>query len=270
LIDFTDIKGLKASRPMILIAHRGGVVGPGSPQCSLEAIRRAASEGYDMVELDIRCSRDGVPMVFHDSSLLLSCGKARTVRQLNARILENIAYLGTNEHIVTLDAALALCKELSLGVMLDYKDRDVDDKVDRMIDKSARMLEQHGLLGATVTISGGRPAVRRALEGKPLFHISPARFRRLVKEGKPIPERCYVFGHAKDLPDDLVKQMLARGLLVIPSINTFHYPTEEDCEHGRADVERLQAAGVSGFQIDSVYTRFVRRGEKGGRKHLPG
>lgn len=49
------------------IAHRG-LHGEGAPENSLEAIEAAIEAGY-AVEIDVRLSADGVPIVFHDETL---------------------------------------------------------------------------------------------------------------------------------------------------------------------------------------------------------
>lgn len=50
-----------------LCAHRGAC--RDHPENSIGALRRAVALGVHMVEFDIRLSKDGVPMVFHDSRL---------------------------------------------------------------------------------------------------------------------------------------------------------------------------------------------------------
>ena len=49
------------------VAHRGVKVQ--TPENTLPAIERAIEMGYDYVELDVRYSRDGVPVIFHDLRL---------------------------------------------------------------------------------------------------------------------------------------------------------------------------------------------------------
>ena len=52
----------------LLIAHRGGAAL--APENTLEAFTSAVQDwGADMLELDVRTSRDGVVMVFHDASV---------------------------------------------------------------------------------------------------------------------------------------------------------------------------------------------------------
>ena len=53
------------NRP-IVIAHRGNS-GP-APACTMEAIRQAVKLGADMIELDVRISRDGALVIIHNSN----------------------------------------------------------------------------------------------------------------------------------------------------------------------------------------------------------
>lgn len=64
MINLHDPADIAARRP-ILIAHRGGVIAPGAPENSQRAIELAAQQGYDLVELDICCAADHVPVLFH-------------------------------------------------------------------------------------------------------------------------------------------------------------------------------------------------------------
>ena len=57
---------IKGSRP-IVIAHRGNS-GP-APACTMAAIRQAVDLGADMIELDVRGSRDGVAVIIHNGSV---------------------------------------------------------------------------------------------------------------------------------------------------------------------------------------------------------
>ena len=83
MIDFSDTEAVRARRPL-LIAHRGGVIAPNAPECSLAAIRLAAEHGYHMVELDAQEAKDGEPVVFHDWTLTRSCGIDKKIRELTS------------------------------------------------------------------------------------------------------------------------------------------------------------------------------------------
>ena len=49
----------------LLVAHRGAP-GRGAVENTVRAFREAAAAGTDGVELDVRGTRDGRPVVFHD------------------------------------------------------------------------------------------------------------------------------------------------------------------------------------------------------------
>jgi glycerophosphoryl diester phosphodiesterase len=68
---------------MTIVAHRCGPHA-GAAENSVAAARRSLELGADMVELDIRFSRDGVPVVVHDPDLGRLCGDARRVADLDA------------------------------------------------------------------------------------------------------------------------------------------------------------------------------------------
>ena len=51
----------------LIIAHRGA--SKHAPENTLAAFKRAVDAGADGIELDVRLAKDGVAMVFHDSSL---------------------------------------------------------------------------------------------------------------------------------------------------------------------------------------------------------
>jgi glycerophosphoryl diester phosphodiesterase len=72
LIDVWDMQNVEARRPL-LIANRGGVVSKDAPECSRQAVRMAAYERYNMVELDVQESKDHVPVVFHDRDMKEAC-----------------------------------------------------------------------------------------------------------------------------------------------------------------------------------------------------
>ncbi len=49
-------------------AHRGGPLSYGAPENSLQAFERTAADGF-VVELDVKLSKDRVPVVIHDATL---------------------------------------------------------------------------------------------------------------------------------------------------------------------------------------------------------
>jgi len=240
LIDFNDPSMLESRRP-ILIAHRGGVISATAPEGSLSAIRFAAIDGYDMVELDIQSTRDDKPVVFHDRNLKEDTGREGKVSDLDFEQVVGIRFRGLDEEIPSLDAALGLCRELGLGVMLDFKTEGTKTYYQRVLDGLIRQ----NLLDHTITISS-KPSVREFFRGKIRFRILD------MDDG----EGQYLFDRASAFDRATIENLHAKGLLAIPALNTFHYPPENNVQDAGVDAHRLLEAGADGFQIDSVYQHF--------------
>ncbi len=99
------------------IAHRG-LHGPGRPENSPAAVASAHVHGY-AVEIDIRFSRDGDPMVVHDVSLgRVADGDDRIARSTTAA-LRRRRLDGTDERLPTLADVVAASGDAPL--LLDLK-----------------------------------------------------------------------------------------------------------------------------------------------------
>lgn len=85
-------------------AHRG-LHSPGRPENSIAAFEAAIHAGFG-IELDVRLSVDGAPVVFHDADLTRLCGTDARVSQLPVRDLCRRRLDGGAETIPTLVAAM--------------------------------------------------------------------------------------------------------------------------------------------------------------------
>lgn len=252
LIDFRDPGSVRKHHP-VLIAHRGGVITARSPECSMAAIRLAKQQGYAMVELDIRQSKDHVPIVFHDSNMKEACGLNKRIIDLNADEIVKIRYVNTDQKICTLDQALRVCHSNALGLMLDVKVTGNEG----FYAKIVTLVKKHGYENASVTISGD-PLLRTHLKAVALLTVTQDEFKK-VQQGEPCDLRHkFWFGLPHRLPSEMVKALQTRGAYVIPAINTFRYPADAHYALARKDIQRLNDAGVDGYQIDSVYKPLFR------------
>ncbi|MCW5731878.1 MAG: glycerophosphodiester phosphodiesterase [Alphaproteobacteria bacterium] len=82
----------------IPVAHRGlhHLEKTGIPENSIAAFAAAIDKGY-AIELDVRLSRDGIAMVFHDAKLDRLTGREGLADQLTAAELGALPLLGTSE-----------------------------------------------------------------------------------------------------------------------------------------------------------------------------
>jgi glycerophosphoryl diester phosphodiesterase len=90
-------------RPLF-IAHRGASAE--APENTLAAFRRALALGVDGMELDVQVTLDGVPVVYHDATLVRLAGRRGRIAQFTHRALCEIPVRG--EGIPTLAEVLAL------------------------------------------------------------------------------------------------------------------------------------------------------------------
>src|SRR3989454_12424020 len=94
---------------------------------TLASIAKALALGVDFVEIDVRATRDGYPVVFHDRRVDGSTDGSGAVIELT---LEEMSRLRTadGQPIPTLDEALAAINNL-VGLMLDIKSPGIVKRV---------------------------------------------------------------------------------------------------------------------------------------------
>jgi len=100
----------------LFIAHRGASAE--APENTLAAFRRALALGADGIELDVQVTRDGVPMVFHDTSLTRLTGRRGRIAQFTRRELREYHVQG--EALPALSEVLALTRDRCV-VQLELK-----------------------------------------------------------------------------------------------------------------------------------------------------
>ncbi|HVU13872.1 MAG TPA: glycerophosphodiester phosphodiesterase family protein [Phototrophicaceae bacterium] len=121
------------------IAHRGASAY--APENSLDAFRTAAAMDADMVEIDIRVTADGVPVVSHDSTLRRLYGVDGVIAEKTLAELRALTPAGVAP-IPTFDDVAQVCAGLEIGLYLDIKDFD-DERARASVFHS---ISRYGLL----------------------------------------------------------------------------------------------------------------------------
>ncbi len=254
LIDVWDAAKVRSRRPL-LIAHRGGVVVAGTPECSQMAVKLAAAHRYDMVELDVQESQDHHPVVFHDENMMDACGIDGQISDYTLEAVTQIRFLKSDQAITSLDTMLGLCRSLNLGVMFDIESPDGGDL---FFSRVLGLIEKYNLDKACMSLGNSR-VLREHLKGKVLLTL-PGEMLEKVKQGESVDlHGFYWFGVPKTWSIDLIRPVQENGALVIPALNTFRYSEEHHRAEVRVDAERLLKAGVDGFQIDCSYQDYFGR-----------
>ncbi|MBT5119224.1 MAG: FAD-dependent oxidoreductase, partial [Planctomycetes bacterium] len=98
------------AKSLRLIAHRGASAE--RPENTILAFARALELGCKAIELDVRLSADGVPMVVHDADLMRTHGRDEVVSLSGARQLAGLGVPTLEEVLLLCQGRAELCIEL--------------------------------------------------------------------------------------------------------------------------------------------------------------
>lgn len=147
-----------------IIAHRG--FSAEAPENTLTAIKRAVELGVDCVEIDLHLSKDGVPVVIHDSALTRTTNIQRPMRvehltleelkELDAGSWFSAEFAG--EKIPTLQEVLSIDRG-STKLMLEIKKGLLPAK-----DISAQILSHISSPDPSIIIGSFEPEIVKAVQ----------------------------------------------------------------------------------------------------------
>lgn len=210
---------------MEVIAHRGASAY--APENTFAAFDLALKQGADTLELDVRATADGRPVVVHDPTLARTTGDPRAVAELRA---DELASLDHPSRPPTLDAVFERYGERT-RYLIDLKDPDPTWELEVV-----RSVERHGLDDRCTLQSfdpEGLGRVHRHAPGLPFVLL----YRRATSVGldlDAVPSFASGIGPWHPVVDAaLVDGAVARGLAVRPW-------TVDDAP----EVHRLAALGV--------------------------
>lgn len=185
------------SMPLI-IAHRGASAN--APENTIASFRRAIEIGADGVELDVRLSKDGVPVVVHDATLQRTAGLNDRVADLTAEKLSrvdagswfNASYPRlarpeyAREGIPSLRTVLRLLEKMEGPIYIEMKCGTHDD-VSLSVDAVCREISHSPLLEKIVVKSFRLeviPRVHAVLPGVRTAALFAPQVMRLLRKEK--------------------------------------------------------------------------------------
>lgn len=121
----------------VKFAHRG-LHGEGRAENSLSAFRAAVEAGFG-IELDVRLSKDGVLMVFHDDTLDRVTGVSGKVEEYTAEELAKMSLSGTDDGVPTFAQVLETV-DGRVPLLVEIKEYPGSSAVSEM---TAKMLAQY-------------------------------------------------------------------------------------------------------------------------------
>ncbi|HEY0965528.1 MAG TPA: glycerophosphodiester phosphodiesterase [Candidatus Saccharimonadales bacterium] len=116
---------------MLIIGHRGAA--GLAPENTIDAFKKGLDVGADILEFDVQLTRDGVPVVIHDSTLFRTHRKPRIVRWSGHASLQKATEKG--HKVATLEEVLNLCFGKVL-LNLEVKNRGTGAKIARYIQEN--------------------------------------------------------------------------------------------------------------------------------------
>lgn len=131
-------------------AHRG-LWNRERPENSMAAFAAAVDAGYG-IETDVRLTKDGVPVLFHDDTLKRVCGDDRRVIDLTYEELLSMRLSGTDERIPTLAQLIELAGN-KVPLLIELKGEDLNTALCSVV---APMLEG---LGEMVCVESFNPVL---------------------------------------------------------------------------------------------------------------
>jgi glycerophosphoryl diester phosphodiesterase len=118
---------------LFVIAHRGASAF--EPENTLRAVRRALDLGADMVEVDVRESRDGYIVVIHDATVDRTTDGRGCVKDMSLRELRMLD-AGLGERIPTLEEVAKMVKGKA-KLVVEVKVPGIEGKVVRLVEESS-------------------------------------------------------------------------------------------------------------------------------------
>lgn len=118
-------------------AHRGLFDNDSdAPENSMAAIKKAVDADYG-IEFDVRLTKDGIPVVFHDDSLERMCGIQKNVWEYTLKELQQIKLAKSNETIPTFEDVLKVVNG-QVPLIIEYKipftDVEVCEKANALLE----------------------------------------------------------------------------------------------------------------------------------------
>lgn len=178
------------NKEIIVVAHRGDW--RNAPENSLQAIKNCIEMGVDMVEIDIRETKDGQLVLMHDETVDRTTNGNGQVKKMTLAELKELRLVDglgvvTAHQIPTLEEALLVAKGKILVNL---------DKSYKIFDKCYDIMEKTGTLDQVV-IKGVK--TRKEVESEFGAYLDKVYFMPIL----PMP-----YDHAKGVVDDYLDNQL--------------------------------------------------------------
>ncbi|MBQ4553411.1 MAG: hypothetical protein IJA59_10735 [Clostridia bacterium] len=151
---------------MINYAHRGA--SEYYPENTLSAFYAGIDMGADGIETDVRKTRDGVLVLFHDGDLMRVTGESGAIADYTFAELQQFtvknAATGREDKIIDFETFLRLFGWRKLHFAIELKDAGIEEE-------AAQMMDRFGLCGKTIVTSFHFDNLRRMRKAAPAYKL---------------------------------------------------------------------------------------------------
>ena len=149
-------------RPSHIIAHRGNHLE--AADNTLRSIASAAENGADIIEIDVRTTKDGVLLLCHDKIAPLVGRTQYVVAETELSVLTSLeiadARAESTDRLATLEEALALVKENYPDVVLEL---DLKDRRTEVLQSIRALAEKYDMLSNIAIVTSNMSFNTQAL-----------------------------------------------------------------------------------------------------------
>jgi glycerophosphoryl diester phosphodiesterase len=230
-------------QPPLVVGHRGASAE--YPENTLAAFEGAIEAGADVVELDVRLTSDGVPVVMHDADVAETTDGAGFVHTFTLDGLKrlNASRNGPRTEVPTLHEALQLLTG-RVGVNVEVKNLPgepaFDSPREEAVERTLALLDEIGFVGSVLISSFNWLCIERVRELSPQtptgFLSSPlidARaslvYARSAGHSHVLPHAAAVFAAGEGFVDEAHRDGIQVGTWTVDEVDA---------------MERLFAMGV--------------------------
>lgn len=247
------IGNAKAQTPY-LIAHRGGVVDSTYTENGMPALQQAIKQGYKMVEVDMRVTKDGILIANHDASFKRYYGVDELVTNTTLEQAKKLVSKLDGAKPLELEEIFKYCQKNGLAVMLDNKIEGLDVP---LFTRLVKLLQKYKLQETAIMI--GTSASTDFFTGKVRLSCTRKQLEENQKKAGYRPEHYFLFERPARLTKEDVDWATKNNIRTVAAINKYHYRSSADpVAQASSDCRRMQEIGVTYFQIDSEYGRLFK------------
>lgn len=236
---------------MIKLAHRGYYVSDDCRENSSAAILKAIKLGYDMVEVDIRETKDQQIILSHDQNLNRVFGLNKKVNNLTLKDIQ----IKTGGEILTLENCLELCKD-KIGLLIEVKDKDYSAD---FLENIHQLVQKYDMVNQ-VWLYPPRGDLINSYLGKIKVGVSYKQVKELYREGA-LADKVFVLGMPNVWDAKRLKEMHENNLLCLTTVKKTYFarnfPDKNHLKLAETTIERLKDSGIDAINVDSYYHQFL-------------